>query len=84
MNVSTDLVNWTYVGDAFPLDGGDIPDWIDPSAAFWAPDLVFDGGMAVAGAIGHLAEPAAEVVGHAAEGVFSFVLEIIAGLFDGS
>ena len=30
MNVSTDLVNWTYVGDAFPLDGGDIPDWIDP------------------------------------------------------
>ena len=31
MNVSTDLVNWTYVGDAFPLDGGDIPDWIDPT-----------------------------------------------------
>ena len=23
--VSTDLVNWTYVGDAFPLDGGDHP-----------------------------------------------------------
>ena len=39
--VSTDLVNWTYVGDAFPLDGGDIPAWIDPSAAFWAPDVVY-------------------------------------------
>jgi arabinan endo-1,5-alpha-L-arabinosidase len=41
MNVSTDLVNWTYVGDAFPLDGGDIPEWIDPSAAFWAPEVVY-------------------------------------------
>lgn len=40
MNVSTDLVNWAYVGDAFPLDGGSIPAWIDPSAAFWAPDVV--------------------------------------------
>ena len=38
---STDLVNWTYVGDAFPLDGGDIPAWIDPTAAFWAPDVVY-------------------------------------------
>ncbi|MDT0215022.1 family 43 glycosylhydrolase [Rothia sp. ARF10] len=41
MNVSTDLVNWTYVGDAFPLDGGDLPAWIDPTAAFWAPDVVY-------------------------------------------
>lgn len=41
MNVSTDLVNWTYVGDAFPLDGGDLPEWIDPTAAFWAPDVVY-------------------------------------------
>ena len=39
--VSTDLVNWTYVGDAFPLDGGDLPAWIDPTAAFWAPDVVY-------------------------------------------
>ena len=39
--VSTDLVNWTYVGDAFPLDGGDIPAWIDPTAAFWAPEVVY-------------------------------------------
>ena len=41
MNVSSDLVNWTYVGDAFPLDGGDLPAWIDPTAAFWAPDVVY-------------------------------------------
>ena len=39
--VSTDLVTWTYVGDAFPLDGGDIPDWIAPNAAFWAPEVVY-------------------------------------------
>jgi arabinan endo-1,5-alpha-L-arabinosidase len=38
---STDLVNWTYIADAFPLNGGDIPAWIDPSAAFWAPDVVY-------------------------------------------
>ena len=37
---STDLVNWTYIADAFPLNGGDMPAWIDPSAAFWAPDVV--------------------------------------------
>ena len=41
MIVSTDLVNWTYVGDAFPLDGGDLPAWIDPTAAFWAPEVVY-------------------------------------------
>ena len=40
-SVSTDLVNWTYVGDAFPLDGGDLPAWIDPTAAFWAPEVVY-------------------------------------------
>ena len=39
--VSTDLVNWTYVGDAFPAGGGSLPAWIDPSAAFWAPEVVF-------------------------------------------
>ena len=38
---STDLVNWTYVGDAFPADGGDIPAWIAPNAAFWAPEVVY-------------------------------------------
>ena len=39
--VSTDLVNWTYVGDAFPADGGNIPGWIAPNAAFWAPEVVY-------------------------------------------
>ena len=34
---STDLVNWTYIADAFPLNGGDIPAWIDPSAASGLP-----------------------------------------------
>lgn len=38
---SEDLVDWTYVGDAFPLDGGDIPGWVDPTSAFWAPDVVY-------------------------------------------
>jgi arabinan endo-1,5-alpha-L-arabinosidase len=41
MATSTDLVNWTYEGDAFPLDGGDLPAWIDPTSAFWAPDVVY-------------------------------------------
>ena len=41
MATSTDLVNWTYVGDAFPLDGGDLPAWIAADAAFWAPDVVY-------------------------------------------
>jgi len=39
--VSTDLVNWTYVGDAFAQGGGALPAWIDPTAAFWAPDVVY-------------------------------------------
>jgi arabinan endo-1,5-alpha-L-arabinosidase len=38
--VSTDLVNWTYVGDAF-AGGGALPAWIDPTAAFWAPEVVY-------------------------------------------
>jgi Zn-finger nucleic acid-binding protein len=45
---------------------------------FWAPDLVVYGGMAAGNAIG----AAAEVAGSAAEGVFSTVMEIIAGLFE--
>jgi arabinan endo-1,5-alpha-L-arabinosidase len=39
--VSTDLVSWTHVGDAFAPDGGDLPAWIDPTAAFWAPEVVY-------------------------------------------
>jgi Zn-finger nucleic acid-binding protein len=64
---------------------------------FWAPDLVLHAGAAAAsgvgevvGAIGgvslegaaHAAMGAAEVVGGAAEGVFSFIVEIIGSLFD--
>jgi Zn-finger nucleic acid-binding protein len=53
------------------------------NAMFWTPDLVIYGGMAAADAAGHVAGAAAEAVGGAAEGVFSSVMEIIAGLFDG-
>jgi Zn-finger nucleic acid-binding protein len=52
-------------------------------AMFWSPDLVLYGGMAATEAVSHLAGPAAEVAGDAAEGVFSFIMEIISGLFDG-
>lgn len=34
---STDLVNWTYVGEAFDT----VPDWAAPEAALWAPDVVY-------------------------------------------
>jgi Zn-finger nucleic acid-binding protein len=48
------------------------------NAMFWTPDLVLYGGMAA----GHAVGAAAEVAGSAAEGVFSFIVEIISGLFD--
>jgi hypothetical protein len=66
---------------------------------FWAPDLVFYGAsaaghvasaaaqslgsMASSGAAAEAATAAADVVGNAAEGVFSMIADIIAGLFDG-
>jgi arabinan endo-1,5-alpha-L-arabinosidase len=34
---STDLVNWTYVGDA----SDSLPSWADPSAALWAPEVTY-------------------------------------------
>ncbi|PWU52693.1 glycoside hydrolase family 43 [Micromonospora globispora] len=34
---SSDLVDWTYVGDAFAPDQR--PSWAAPGAAFWAPDV---------------------------------------------
>jgi arabinan endo-1,5-alpha-L-arabinosidase len=37
---STDLVHWTYVGDAFPTK----PSWVAPDAGMWAPDVVYHGG----------------------------------------
>lgn len=52
-------------------------------AMFWSPHLVMYGGAAVIDLVGHAAGPAAEAVGGAAEGVFSAVLDIISGLFDG-
>jgi arabinan endo-1,5-alpha-L-arabinosidase len=37
MMTSQDLVNWTYVGDAFDT----LPDWAEEGAALWAPDVVY-------------------------------------------
>ncbi len=34
---SEDLVNWTYVGDAF----SSLPSWAEPDAALWAPEVVY-------------------------------------------
>ncbi|MEO3805118.1 family 43 glycosylhydrolase [Nonomuraea sp. B1E8] len=34
---SSDLVEWTYVGDAF--GEGDLPSYADPSTLLWAPDV---------------------------------------------
>ena len=34
---SFDLVDWTYVGDAF----GQRPDWAEPTAGIWAPDIQY-------------------------------------------
>jgi Zn-finger nucleic acid-binding protein len=48
-------------------------------AMFWAPDLVVHGGMAAAEGLG----AAAGVAGEAAEGIFSSIVELIGGLFDG-
>lgn len=40
---STDLVHWTYVGDAFE----DAPAWLEPGSAQWAPDVRYLGGRYV-------------------------------------
>jgi arabinan endo-1,5-alpha-L-arabinosidase len=43
MFTSTDLVNWTYVGNAFDHDIN-WPDWAEQSAGLWAPEIdYFDG-----------------------------------------
>lgn len=34
---SRDLVDWTYVGDAFDS----VPSWADPAAALWAPEVTY-------------------------------------------
>ncbi len=44
---SIDLVNWTYVDDAFDRPGPDadparpLPAWAEPTAGFWAPEITF-------------------------------------------
>jgi arabinan endo-1,5-alpha-L-arabinosidase len=38
---STDLVHWTYVGDAFAAK----PSWVKSDAGMWAPDVIFHGGQ---------------------------------------
>jgi len=48
------------------------------NAMIWSPGLVIEGAIGAA----HLGGAAAEVVGSAAEGVFSTILEFIGGLFD--
>jgi arabinan endo-1,5-alpha-L-arabinosidase len=38
---SQDLVNWTYMGDAFTSR----PDWIDSTSGLWAPDIQYLNGQ---------------------------------------
>ena len=38
---SQDLVNWTYVGDAFPQGSAGLPTWAEDDAALWAPEVVY-------------------------------------------
>lgn len=38
---STDLVNWTYEGDAFTTR----PSWLAPNAGMWAPEITYLGGQ---------------------------------------
>jgi arabinan endo-1,5-alpha-L-arabinosidase len=38
---STDLVNWTYVGDAFTTR----PSWLAPGSPMWAPEITFSNGL---------------------------------------
>ena len=40
---STDLVHWTYAGDAF--DAASMPRWAAPDAALWAPDIRYVNGQ---------------------------------------
>ena len=44
MSRSRDLVNWEYVGDAFPQGAAGLPSWAAPDAALWAPDIRYVAG----------------------------------------
>nr|CAA9349046.1 MAG: GH43_3 / GH43 / GH43_5 / GH43_4 / GH43_ 30 / GH43_6 / GH43_33 / GH43_31 / GH43_8 / GH43 _34 / GH43_7 [uncultured Nocardioidaceae bacterium] len=39
--VSKDLVNWTYVGDAFPQGMAGLPNWAEDDSALWAPEVTY-------------------------------------------
>src|SRR5215217_6522033 len=41
MMKSLDLVNWTYVGDAFST----VPSWGEPTSGMWAPEIQFFSGQ---------------------------------------
>ena len=41
---SRDLVNWRYVGDAFPSGPAGLPAWAASDAALWAPDVRYVAG----------------------------------------
>lgn len=44
---SKDLINWTYVGDAFERDANTdrpLPSWAEPSAGVWAPEIDYFNG----------------------------------------
>lgn len=44
---SSDLVNWTYVGDAFDLNGanGGRPTWAESTSGIWAPEVDYLNGQ---------------------------------------
>lgn len=52
-------------------------------AILWAPDLTMQGSVTVIHLVGHAADAAGDIVGGAAEGVFSLVLEIVVAVFEG-
>ena len=65
---SEDLVNWTYVGDAFDAQ----PEWADAPQGFWAPDIrYFDGAyhLYYSASETRPGEPGDAVIGAAAIGV---------------
>ena len=44
MSRSRDLVNWVYLGDAFPQGAAGLPSWAAADAALWAPDIRYVAG----------------------------------------
>ena len=44
MSRSRDLVDWDYLGDAFPPGAAGLPSWAAADAALWAPDVRYVAG----------------------------------------